>query len=234
MRRLGVQGLIFFQLGEPPILHDAIVDCRIPFFRAVCCVVTHCWHLLLSWTSSFRTRCLVPSCECGARFCRRWQVPNLLCRLHLPRSLRYLLRGVNWDHRHRSDPCAEHSPVDIGVFSSGSLLLVSASISSSSVDMAVAPAAASHVDIVRVTGRCVSDRLTEPPAHAPHQWVKRGKNHRNYHSAILHMTLQLRTQPRKCIQFEQKTEKCNTRRREWTHTYTHRIDDSREAKHSSR
>ncbi|CAB0043254.1 unnamed protein product [Trichogramma brassicae] len=39
-------------LGEPPILYDAIVDCRIPFFRAVCCVVTHCWHLLLSWTSS--------------------------------------------------------------------------------------------------------------------------------------------------------------------------------------
>ncbi|CAB0032541.1 unnamed protein product, partial [Trichogramma brassicae] len=31
----------------------------------------------------FRTRCLVPSCECGSRFCRRWQVPNLLCRLHL-------------------------------------------------------------------------------------------------------------------------------------------------------
>ncbi|CAB0043345.1 unnamed protein product, partial [Trichogramma brassicae] len=48
MRRLGVQGLIFFQLGEPPILYDAIVDCRIPFFRAVCCVVTHCWHLLLN------------------------------------------------------------------------------------------------------------------------------------------------------------------------------------------
>ncbi|CAB0028730.1 unnamed protein product [Trichogramma brassicae] len=40
MRRLGVQGLIFFQLGEPPILHDAIVDCRIPFFRAVCCVAS--------------------------------------------------------------------------------------------------------------------------------------------------------------------------------------------------
>ncbi|CAB0040402.1 unnamed protein product [Trichogramma brassicae] len=58
MRRLGVQGIIFFQLGEPPILHDAIVDCRIPFFRAV------------------RTRCLVPSCECGSRFCRRWQVPD--------------------------------------------------------------------------------------------------------------------------------------------------------------
>ncbi|CAB0043245.1 unnamed protein product [Trichogramma brassicae] len=31
----------------------------------------------------FRTRCLVPSCECGSRFFRRWQVPNLLCRLHL-------------------------------------------------------------------------------------------------------------------------------------------------------
>ncbi|CAB0028079.1 unnamed protein product, partial [Trichogramma brassicae] len=31
----------------------------------------------------FRTRYLVPSCECGSRFCRRWQVPNLLCRLHL-------------------------------------------------------------------------------------------------------------------------------------------------------
>ncbi|CAB0031134.1 unnamed protein product, partial [Trichogramma brassicae] len=24
----------------------------------------------------FRTRCLVPSCECGSRFCRRWQVPS--------------------------------------------------------------------------------------------------------------------------------------------------------------
>ncbi|CAB0039214.1 unnamed protein product, partial [Trichogramma brassicae] len=32
---------------------------------------------------SIRTRCLVPSCECGSRFCRRWQVPRLLCRLHL-------------------------------------------------------------------------------------------------------------------------------------------------------
>ncbi|CAB0039014.1 unnamed protein product [Trichogramma brassicae] len=31
----------------------------------------------------FRTRCLVPSCECCSRFCRRWQVPSLLCRLHL-------------------------------------------------------------------------------------------------------------------------------------------------------
>ncbi|CAB0042344.1 unnamed protein product [Trichogramma brassicae] len=31
----------------------------------------------------YRNRCLVPSCECGSRFCRRWQVPNLLCRLHL-------------------------------------------------------------------------------------------------------------------------------------------------------
>ncbi|CAB0045206.1 unnamed protein product, partial [Trichogramma brassicae] len=30
-----------------------------------------------------KTRCLVPSCECGSRFCRRWQVPSLLCRLHL-------------------------------------------------------------------------------------------------------------------------------------------------------
>ncbi|CAB0041369.1 unnamed protein product [Trichogramma brassicae] len=30
----------------------------------------------------FRTRCLVPSCECGSRFCRRWQVPNGR-RLHL-------------------------------------------------------------------------------------------------------------------------------------------------------
>ncbi|CAB0029979.1 unnamed protein product [Trichogramma brassicae] len=47
-----------------------------PGQRAVCCVVTHCWHLLLSWTSSFRARCLVPSCECGSRFCRRWQVPQ--------------------------------------------------------------------------------------------------------------------------------------------------------------
>ncbi|CAB0042138.1 unnamed protein product [Trichogramma brassicae] len=83
MRRLGVQGLIFFQLGEPPILYDAIADCRIPFFRAVCCVVTHCWHLLLSWTSSLELAGLVPSCECGSRFCRRWQVPQLLCRLHL-------------------------------------------------------------------------------------------------------------------------------------------------------
>uniref|UniRef100_A0ABD2WR24 Secreted protein n=1 Tax=Trichogramma kaykai TaxID=54128 RepID=A0ABD2WR24_9HYME len=35
----------------------------------------------------FRTRCLVPSCECGSRFCCRWQVPNLLCRLHLARTI---------------------------------------------------------------------------------------------------------------------------------------------------
>ncbi|CAB0033687.1 unnamed protein product [Trichogramma brassicae] len=26
--------------------------------------------------SIFRTRCLVPSCERGSRFCRRWQVPD--------------------------------------------------------------------------------------------------------------------------------------------------------------
>ncbi|CAB0031743.1 unnamed protein product, partial [Trichogramma brassicae] len=26
--------------------------------------------------SNFETRCLVPSCECGSRFCRRWQVPQ--------------------------------------------------------------------------------------------------------------------------------------------------------------
>ncbi|CAB0031674.1 unnamed protein product, partial [Trichogramma brassicae] len=36
-------------------------------YTAVCCVVTHCWHLLLSWDIFFRTRCLVPSCECGSR-----------------------------------------------------------------------------------------------------------------------------------------------------------------------
>ncbi|CAB0040565.1 unnamed protein product [Trichogramma brassicae] len=83
MRRLGVQGLIFFQLGEPPILHDAIVDCRIPFFQSRLLR----GHTLLASPPEldifFRTRCLVPSCECGSRFCRRWQVPNLLCRLHL-------------------------------------------------------------------------------------------------------------------------------------------------------
>ncbi|CAB0043524.1 unnamed protein product [Trichogramma brassicae] len=94
MRRLGVQGLIFFQLGEPPILHDAIVDCRISFFRAVCCVV---FTLLTSPPELdifFRTRCLVPSCECGSRFCRRWQVPNLLCRLHL--SSRSIEHRINY------------------------------------------------------------------------------------------------------------------------------------------
>ncbi|CAB0036192.1 unnamed protein product, partial [Trichogramma brassicae] len=83
MRRLGVQGLIFFQLGEPPILYDAIVDCRIPFFQSRLLR----GHTLLASPPEldifFRTRCLVPSCECGSRFCRRWQVPQLLCRLHL-------------------------------------------------------------------------------------------------------------------------------------------------------
>ncbi|CAB0040410.1 unnamed protein product [Trichogramma brassicae] len=83
MRRLGVQGLIFFQLGESPILYDAIVDCRIPFFQSRLLR----GHTLLASPPEldifFRTRCLVPSCECGSRFCRRWQVPSLLCRLHL-------------------------------------------------------------------------------------------------------------------------------------------------------
>ncbi|CAB0043443.1 unnamed protein product [Trichogramma brassicae] len=70
-------------LGEPPILYDAIVDCRIPFFQSRLLR----GHTLLASPPEldifFRTRCLVPSCECGSRFCRRWQVPNLLCRLHL-------------------------------------------------------------------------------------------------------------------------------------------------------
>ncbi|CAB0042407.1 unnamed protein product [Trichogramma brassicae] len=81
--KLGVQGLIFFQLGESPILYDAIVDCRIPFFQSRLLR----GHTLLASPPEldifFRTRCLVPSCECGSRFCRRWQVPSLLCRLHL-------------------------------------------------------------------------------------------------------------------------------------------------------
>ncbi|CAB0037916.1 unnamed protein product [Trichogramma brassicae] len=68
---------------EPPILHDAIVDCRIPFFQSRLLR----GHTLLASPPEldifFRTRCLVPSCKCGSRFCRRWQVPNLLCRLHL-------------------------------------------------------------------------------------------------------------------------------------------------------
>ncbi|CAB0042939.1 unnamed protein product [Trichogramma brassicae] len=69
MRRLGVQGLIFFQLGESPILYDAIVDCRIPFFQSRLLR----GHTLLASPPEldifFRTRCLVPSCECGSRFC---------------------------------------------------------------------------------------------------------------------------------------------------------------------
>uniref|UniRef100_A0ABD2X028 Uncharacterized protein n=1 Tax=Trichogramma kaykai TaxID=54128 RepID=A0ABD2X028_9HYME len=84
MRRLGVQGLIFlFYFGEPPILHDAVDDCRVPFFQSRLLR----GHTLLASPPELdiflRTRCLVPSCECGSRFCRRWQVPNLLCRLHL-------------------------------------------------------------------------------------------------------------------------------------------------------
>ncbi|CAB0041831.1 unnamed protein product, partial [Trichogramma brassicae] len=84
MRRLGVQGLIFFQLGEPPILYDAHRRLSYPLFQSRLLR----GHTLLASPPEldifFRTRCLVPSCECGSRFfCRRWQVPNLLCRLHL-------------------------------------------------------------------------------------------------------------------------------------------------------
>ncbi|CAB0044452.1 unnamed protein product [Trichogramma brassicae] len=46
----------------------------------------------------FRTRCLVPSCECGSRFCRRWQVTNLLCRLHLePKPKSGAKIGTTWE-----------------------------------------------------------------------------------------------------------------------------------------
>ncbi|CAB0035012.1 unnamed protein product [Trichogramma brassicae] len=81
MRRLGVQGLIFFVLGEPPILRDAISRLSYPLFQSRLLR----GHTLLASPPelSIRTRCLVPSCECGSRFCRRWQVPQLLCRLHL-------------------------------------------------------------------------------------------------------------------------------------------------------
>uniref|UniRef100_A0ABD2VVE5 Secreted protein n=1 Tax=Trichogramma kaykai TaxID=54128 RepID=A0ABD2VVE5_9HYME len=51
----------------------------------------------------FRTRCLVPSCECGSRFCRRWQVPNLLCRLHLAPSC--VLEGPQPPHPTPSCEC---------------------------------------------------------------------------------------------------------------------------------
>ncbi|CAB0043280.1 unnamed protein product [Trichogramma brassicae] len=78
MRRLGVQGLIFFYLVYLRSCATPSLDCRIPFFQN---------RLLRSHTLlasppelSIRTRCLVPSCECGSRFCRRWQVPQLLCR----------------------------------------------------------------------------------------------------------------------------------------------------------
>uniref|UniRef100_A0ABD2XA78 Secreted protein n=1 Tax=Trichogramma kaykai TaxID=54128 RepID=A0ABD2XA78_9HYME len=59
MRQLGVQGLIFFNLVNLRSCAMPSLDCRIPFFRGAYCVVTHCWHLLLS---IFRTRCLMPSC----------------------------------------------------------------------------------------------------------------------------------------------------------------------------
>ncbi|CAB0040767.1 unnamed protein product, partial [Trichogramma brassicae] len=68
MRRLGVQGLIFFQLGEPPILHDAIVDCRIPFFQSRLLR----GHALLASSPEldifFRTRCLVPSYSVAKKY----------------------------------------------------------------------------------------------------------------------------------------------------------------------
>uniref|UniRef100_A0ABD2X976 Uncharacterized protein n=1 Tax=Trichogramma kaykai TaxID=54128 RepID=A0ABD2X976_9HYME len=64
-------------------MHDAVVDCQVPFFQSRLLRS----HTLLASPPEldifFRTRCLVPSCECGSRFCHRWQVPNLLCRLHL-------------------------------------------------------------------------------------------------------------------------------------------------------
>uniref|UniRef100_A0ABD2WID6 Uncharacterized protein n=1 Tax=Trichogramma kaykai TaxID=54128 RepID=A0ABD2WID6_9HYME len=50
-----------------------------------------------------RTRCLVPSCECGSRFCRRWQVPNWLCRLHLAPSC--VLEGPRPPHPTPSCEC---------------------------------------------------------------------------------------------------------------------------------
>ncbi|CAB0041041.1 unnamed protein product [Trichogramma brassicae] len=83
MRRLGVQGLIFFYLVNLRSCAMPSLDCRIPFFQSRLLR----GHALLASPPKldifFETRCLVPSCECGSRFCRRWQVPNLLCRLHL-------------------------------------------------------------------------------------------------------------------------------------------------------
>ncbi|CAB0031258.1 unnamed protein product [Trichogramma brassicae] len=76
-------GTHLFLLGEPPILRDAISRLSYPLFQSRLLR----GHTLLASPPEldifFRTRCLVPSCECGSRFCRRWQVPNLLCRLHL-------------------------------------------------------------------------------------------------------------------------------------------------------
>ncbi|CAB0028829.1 unnamed protein product [Trichogramma brassicae] len=81
MRRLGVQGLIFFYLVNLRSCATPSLDCRIPFFQNR---LLRGHTLLASLPElSIRTRCLVPSCECGSRFCHRWQVPQLLCRLHL-------------------------------------------------------------------------------------------------------------------------------------------------------
>ncbi|CAB0028210.1 unnamed protein product [Trichogramma brassicae] len=81
-QRTGLQGLVNLL-----ILYDAIVDCPYPLFqRAVCCVVTHCWHLLLIWDIFLELAVLVPSCECGSRFCRRWQVPQ------------FALSATSWRH----------------------------------------------------------------------------------------------------------------------------------------
>ncbi|CAB0042372.1 unnamed protein product [Trichogramma brassicae] len=75
MRRLGVQGLIFFVLGEPPILRDAISRLSYPLFQSRLL----CGHTLLaSPPESGRTRCLVPSCECGSRFCPNCSVGYIL------------------------------------------------------------------------------------------------------------------------------------------------------------
>ncbi|CAB0030866.1 unnamed protein product [Trichogramma brassicae] len=83
MRRLGVQGLIFFYLVNLRSCATPSLDCRIPFFRAGLLRD----HTLLASPPelSIRTRCLVPSGEfCGSRFCRRWQVPQLLVGYILP------------------------------------------------------------------------------------------------------------------------------------------------------